>query len=137
MLHDDPIIRIRAADVVEKVTAQQPEFLQPYKTNLIEEVARIDQQEVRWRVAQMVPRLDLTDEERATVVEILLSYLDDESKIVKTFTMQALADLAQQDAGLRPRVIRLLEELTGAGSPAMQSRGRKLLQRLRSLPDSN
>jgi len=78
----------------------------------------------------MIPRLELSEEERAVVVEILLDYLNDKSKIVKTFSMQALADLAEQDAGLRSQVIQLLEELTRTGSPAMKSRGRKLLDKL-------
>ena len=91
-------------------------------------VAGSEQQEVRWHVAQMLPRLDLSADERETVVAILTGYLDDESKIVKTFSMQALANLAAQDAGLRPQVTALVEELNRTGSPAMQSRGRKLLK---------
>ncbi len=130
MVSDDPIIRMRSADAIEKITASHPEYLQPYKTKLIQQVAKIEQQEVRWHLAQMIPRLELSKEERAVVVEILLGYLDDKSKIVKTFSMQALADLAEQDANLRSQVIGLLEELTRTGSPAMKSRGRKLLERL-------
>ena len=130
MLSNDPIIRMRSADAIEKITARHPEYLQPYKTKLIQQVAKIEQQEVRWHVAQMIPRLELSEEERAVVVEILLDYLHDKSKIVKTFSMQALADLAEQDASLRSQVIPLLEELTRTGSPAMKSRGRKLLERL-------
>jgi hypothetical protein len=132
MLSDDPIIRMRCADAVEKITAQHPEYLQPFKTRLIHQVAKSEQQEVRWHVAQMVPRLDLSVEERELVVAILLDYLSDRSKIVKTFSMQALADLAEEDARLRDRLIPLFEELTEAGSPAMKSRGRKLLRKLRS-----
>lgn len=130
LLGDDPLIRMRAADAIEKITAVHPEYLYPYKTQLIEQVARIDQQEVRWHVAQLLPRLPWSEAERAQVVEILLTYLNDSSKIVKTFSMQALADLAGQDASLRPQVVKLLTEFTQTGSPAMQSRGRKLLQRL-------
>lgn len=130
MLSNDPLIRMRAADAVEKITAQQPEYLQPYKNQLIQQVARINQQEVRWHVAQLLPRLALTSAEIAQAVEILLTYLDDPSKIVKTFAMQALADLAQQETSLRPQVVNVLTELTQTGSPAMQSRGRKLLRRL-------
>jgi hypothetical protein len=78
----------------------------------------------------MFPRLELSEEEQAVIVEILLDYLNDKSKIVKTFSMQALADFAERDAGLRPQVIKLLEELTRTGSPAMRSRGRKLLKNL-------
>jgi hypothetical protein len=130
MLSDDPIIRMRSADAVEKITQEHPEYLRPYKEKLIQQVARINQQEVRWHVAQMFPRLELSEEERAVIVKILLGYLNDESKIVKTFSMQALTDFAERDAGLRPQVIRLLEELTRTGSPAMRSRGQKLLEKL-------
>jgi hypothetical protein len=130
MLSDDPIIRMRSADAVEKITAKHPEYLQPYKEKLIQQVARINQQEVRWHVAQMFPRLELSKEEQAVVVEILLDYLNDKSKIVKTFSMQALADFAQRDASLQFKVIQLLEGLTRTGSPAMRSRGRKLLEKL-------
>jgi hypothetical protein len=122
---------MRSADAVEKITAEHPEYLQPYKGKLIQQVAKVDQQEVRWHVAQMFPRLELSEEERAGIVEILLDYLNDKSKIVKTSSMQALADFAERDASLRFEVIKLLEELTRTGSPAMQSRGRKLLERLK------
>jgi hypothetical protein len=44
--------------------------------------------------------------------------------------MQALADLAEEDPSLRTQVILMLEELTETGSPAMKSRGRKLLKEL-------
>ena len=133
MLDDDPVVRMRSADGVEKITVDHPEYLRPYRKKLLEQVALVDQQEVRWHVAQMLPRLEWSDEERAAIVGMLLDYLDDESKIVKTFAMQALADFAERDASLRPRIIKLLEKLVETGSPAMKSRGRKLLERLRRL----
>jgi hypothetical protein len=129
---DDPIIRMRAADVCEKVSAQHPECLGPYKRDLLGRVAAIEQQEVRWHVAQMLPRLDLNEAERTLAVQILTGYLSDQSKIVKTFSMQALADLALADERLRPGVTKLLQELVESGSPAMQSRGRKLLAALQA-----
>lgn len=131
MLHDDPLIRMRSADAVEKITKEHPEHLLPYKDTLIDEVARIDQQEVRWHFAQMVTRLDLDAEERARVFAILCDYLGNESKIVQTLSMQALADLAEADEALLPRVARIIEELVDNGSPAVRSRGRKLLSSMR------
>jgi len=44
--------------------------------------------------------------------------------------MQALADLAERDQQIRRWVLPLLAELTRTGTPAMRSRGRKLLARL-------
>ena len=130
MSNPDPLTRMRAADAAEKVTVRRPELLQPYKEHLLHQVAIIEQQEVRWHVAQMLPRLELSPAERRQALDILLGYLDDESKIVKTFAMQGLADLAWQDPQLRPEVLPVLVELTASGSPAMRSRGRQLLKQL-------
>jgi hypothetical protein len=96
MLNDDPLILMRSADAIEKITVKHPEYLQPYKEKLIKQIAKSKQQEVRWHVAQMIPRLELNQEERTAVFEILLDYLNDRSNIVKTFSMQALADLARR-----------------------------------------
>jgi hypothetical protein len=133
MLADDAVLRMRCADAVEKITARRPNLLQPYKKALIQKVAMIDQQEVRWHVALMIPRLKLTKAERRAVVSFLNDYLNDKSKIVKTFSMQALAEIAGQDSDLRASIVPQLEALTRTGSPAMQSRGRKLLAKLKSM----
>ena len=73
MLNEDPIIRMRSADVIEKVSSQHPEYLQPFKTQLINEISRIEQKEVRWHVAQMFSYLKIDSKERDRIVDILLS----------------------------------------------------------------
>jgi hypothetical protein len=124
---DDPLIGMRAADAVEKVTVRRPELLRPHKGRLLTEFVFIPQQEVRWHVAQMLPRLSLSPLERRQAAEIVESYLDDRSGIVRTCAMQALAELAADDADLRARVVPLLRRLTRDGTPAMRARGRRLL----------
>ena len=115
----------------KKITVQHPEYLRPYRDVLLYEAAAIEQQEVRWHVAQMLPRLTWDERERAVCVERLWGFLDGRSRIVKTFAVQALADFAQRDAALRPRVVAMLEEQVRTGSPAMKSRGHKLLRNLK------
>jgi HEAT repeat protein len=137
ILSDDPLIRMRSADAVERITAKGPQYLQDYKRTLIYKVVKIDQQEVRWHVAQMLSRLALTKTESEVVVEILMNYLLDKSGIVRTFSMQALADIAAKQKSLRPQIARLLKRLTKKGTPAMQSRGRKLLGKIASLEDKD
>ena len=132
ILSDDPLIRMRSADAVEKISAKHPEYLQDYKRTLIYKMAKINQQEIRWHVAQMLPRLFLTKKESEVVVKILMNYLLDKSSIVRTFSMQALADIAAKHESLRPQVARLLKMLTKTGTPAMQRRGLKLLERFES-----
>jgi len=131
MLSDDPVLRMRCADTVERISAQHPEYLRPYKKKLLQQVAGIEQQEVRWHAAQLFSRVALSAKERLAVVDILAEYLKDESKIVKTFSMQALADIAAQDETLRAPIIKQLEKLTRTGSPAMKARGKKLLAKLK------
>jgi len=133
LLDADPVLRMRCADAIEKITIEHPEYLRPYKKKLIQQVAKIEQQEVRWHVAQLFSRLKLTSKERRVVVEILRNYLNDKSKIVKTFSMQALADIAEQEVELRNPIIKQLKKLTRTGSPAMKSRGEKLLATLKTM----
>jgi hypothetical protein len=126
----EPGVRMRASDAVEKITRLHPEFLRPYKNDFINVFARSSQKEVRWHLAQILPRLELTQKERQQVFEILISFLDDDSRIVKTFAMQGLAEIAQTDHSYLPRVVRIIEGLMATGIPAIQSRGRKLLPKL-------
>jgi len=132
MVDDDPVIRMRSADAIEKVSAKHPEYLQPFKNRLINEASKIQQQEVRWHVAQMFSYIKISNKERNKIMEILLSYIDkDKSKIVKTFSMQTLADYAAEDVAVRTQVIKEIEKMVKAGSPAVVNRGRKLLKKLK------
>jgi hypothetical protein len=133
MHHDDEVVRMRAADAVEKLTVTNPEWLQPFKVQLIKLAARATQQELRWHLAQVLPRLELSRRDRVIVMEVFRRYLQDKSRIVKTFAMQGLTDLAQQDPRLTNSIRPLISSLTRTGSPSMKSRGRKLLLQLRAL----
>jgi hypothetical protein len=66
------------------------------------------------------------------VAAVFRRYLRDRSRIVKTFAMQALADLTKQDPSLTNSIRPILSSLTKTGSAAMKSRGRKLLVQLRA-----
>jgi hypothetical protein len=127
MTDPDPLVGMRCADAIEKITAHHPEYSAPYKKRLIRLAGTAQQQDVRWHLAQLLSRVELNGPERRRVVEIMSEYLTDTSKIVKTFSMQTLADIAGQDAGLRGPIVARLRRLTRTGSPAMKSRGRKLL----------
>ena len=132
---EDPLIRMRAADAVEKASAQNKDnknkdLLQPFKRELLGLLAEATQQELRWHLAQMIPRLELTRQERSRAAEVLRVYLDDRSSIVKTWALNALAELVMQDDSLGPEVIELLRHAVRSGTPAMRARAKHLLRRL-------
>ena len=126
---EDPLVRMRAADAAEKVTRTDTPLLQPYKKQLLGLLAEAVEQELRWHLAAMVPRLRLSAAERRSASAELRRYLGDPSSIVRTFALQGLADLAQDDLKMRAGVVELLREACRSGTPAMKARGRKLLGR--------
>jgi len=129
---DDPLVRMRAADATEKVTRKNPDLLTAYKKQLLKLLPDVKQQELRWHLAALVPRLPLSRRQRYLAASSLRCYLQDQSSIVKTCALQALADLAKDDSTMRPEVRKLLCQSLRNGTPAMKARSRKLLRRLDS-----
>lgn len=86
--------------------------------------------ELRWHMAQILPRLRLLASERRMAIALLFRYLGDTSRIVKTFSMQALFDMSESDPPLRKHGIEILEEALYAGPGATRARARKLLKTL-------
>jgi hypothetical protein len=124
---EDARVRMRAADAMEKVTRSAPKLLQRHKCELLGLMGETTEQEVRWHLAAMVPRLSLAATERVRAVTAFNKYLEDRSSIVKTFALRGLADLAGEDESLHGEVIEALREAVRGGTPAMKARGKKLL----------
>jgi len=124
---EDSLVRMRAADAAEKVTRNNRKLLQPYKKELLGLMIEAQEKELRWHLAVMVPRMELTIKEGAGVMNVLSAYLGDKSSIVKTFALQGMADLAAVEPSLQSRVIEILQEASRNGSAAMKTRSRKLL----------
>ena len=126
----DPVLKARAADVIEKATREKPELLLDHKKELISILKKEKQQEVCWHIAQMIPRLKYTPQEEGVVIQALNHYLSHKSKIVRVSAMEALTDLAQRNKSLLKEVTKTIRFHAQTGSPAVQARGRKLLKRL-------
>ena len=126
----DPVVRMRAADCLEKLSLEPGFELGDHKTELLGLMAESSQSEVRWHLALMAPRLSLTGAEIRRAAGILEGYLEDRSSIVKTCAMQGLWELSLRDAGLRSRVIELVRQAARSWTAAMLARGRKLLAEL-------
>jgi hypothetical protein len=130
----DPLVRMRCADAAEKVTARHPELLRPFRAALFR-AATSTQPEVRWHVAQMLPRLQLTPRGRARAAGVLRTYLADASRIVQACAVESLAHLAADDPPLRAEVLPLLHRLSrSAAAPAVLARARRVIPWLETLP---
>ncbi len=130
MRSPDPLVRMRAADALEKATANCPQRLQPFASAILDIAGESAQQEVRWHIAQMLPRITWTPEQYTRAVQLLESYLDDRSRIVVTFSLQALVDFSREDIHLRQRILPLLDQMASGPGGAIRSRAARLLKEL-------
>jgi hypothetical protein len=138
---EDPGVVNRAAHALERVTRDRdPDFIQrlnAWKTSLLGLLLEAAENKLRWHLALIVPRLTLTRPESIHAAAVLESWLeDDSSSIVKTMSLQGLADLTRQNPSLLPQVLDLLRIHSRAGTPAMRARSRVLLQEFEKKPVS-
>ncbi len=124
----DPLVRMRAADALEKATLHNAALLQQHKRVLLRLARTATQPELRWHLAQMLPRLHLRSSERRAAARGLRLYLTDPSSIVRTFALQALTDLARDDPTLKPLALSSVRQAARRGTPAMRSRAARLLR---------
>ena len=128
--HVDGYVRERAADAIAGITRERPQYLQPFKAELLGVMAEARPASVRWHLAAMAARLKLNKKERRQAMEILRRYLGDRSTVVKASALDSLADLADQDAGIRAEIVQILETFTRTAQPPMKMWGQKKLDRL-------
>ena len=93
----------------------------------MERIALIEQAEVRWHLAMMLPRLKLNKREREAAAGILTGYLTDRSHIVKACALRGLVDLAKVAPGLRDRAARALDAAGRSASAMVRARAGKML----------
>ena len=113
VIHSDPCIRMQAAEMIEKITRVRPLFLIPYRRLLLNEVAVIQQVEVRQQVALLFGRVLWDEWDLKQVVDLLGQWIETQSdeQIIKN-SIQSLYELAMQKEWIRPT---FLQHLKNAG----------------------
>jgi hypothetical protein len=134
LFEQDVGIAQRAADVLERVSHKPSpalyRVLARLKSALLGLLSEAQPKKLRWNLALTLGRLPLTAAEARRAAEVLQSWLDDPSSIVKTAALQCMADLTRHDPSLLPMVLDLLRIHSRGGTPAMRARCRILLKRL-------
>jgi len=134
---DDYLIVMRCADAAEQVSRVHPEWLQRYGSILLDLASKVTHQELRWHLAQMLPRLTLSASERRRAIALMEEYLVDKSRIMQAFALQALADFAAADTALRRRWLPRFEAIAHTGSPSSRARARKVIAALQRSHDTH
>ncbi len=124
----DRLIVMRAADAVEKLTRQTPQFLIAHKAAYIDLLRVAENKELKWHLAQLANRFDYDDAELAGVWQCLKSWTEDKtcSKIVRVNALQALYDLAKDNAYFKAQFKIIVDRLKSENVPSINARIRKL-----------
>ena len=84
MESEDEVLRMRCADAAEKISISKPDWFVPLRSRLLRLARTSAQQELRWHIAQMLPRIGLDAFQRDVAIAVLLEYLSDKSRIVRS-----------------------------------------------------
>jgi len=123
----DEGLNMRIADALEKISAENHRALESYVPELVKILHDYHQKEVRWHMAQILPRLALTESELTAVRRIWkYDFHMSHSKILKVFSLQALVDTCPHERKKHADVVQLLREAMKSGIPSLEARARKL-----------
>lgn len=127
--HERPLV-MRAVDAVEKITKKTPAYLIPHKMQLLSILQSADHQELKWHIAQLLPRIALTQAELEDVWHKLTYWTlnRNESKIVRVNALQALFDISRQFPQWQKDFGQTLNAVKREPIPSIQARAKKLKQ---------
>ncbi len=125
----DPLVAMRACDVLEKLLHEDVTQVQPYKDVFIRQL-QSPFWESRLQCVRALPLFHWSAEERPAVIQALRERIDDEQKFVRCWALDGFALLVAADPGVRAELDQRLAEFLGSGVPSMQARARAIVKRL-------
>lgn len=133
LFYDDRIVVMRAADAIEKITTNNPGYLRKHKKEIFALCKIFADEELKWHLALLIPRLQLDNKEFNAAWNILTAWAKDRSnsRIVRVNSIQGLFNLCLQNIALKPELILLLSELKEENIPSINARIKKLSQSLK------
>jgi hypothetical protein len=137
LFDEDPWVRMRAADALEKVCRRHPDWLAPYVDRFPAELASSSQPSILWHLAQMYRQLPLTPDQKAFAVGWLRQVLSstDADWIVAANAMQTMAQFADDGSVDEHELVALLRVQQRHRSASVVRRaGRLLAQRAGARP---
>jgi len=124
----DRLIVMRTADAVEKITLQNPEYLKGHNQDIINLINTAINKELKWHLALIVSRLNLTFEQLGIAWDKLTKWATDrkESKIVRVNSIQSLFDLTKKNKELKRDFDLTIQTIEAENIPSINARLRKL-----------
>jgi len=121
------LISMRAADAIEKITIKHPQYLKSHKKEILQLTSKPIEKELKWHLALLIPRLNLTIKEIEGQWEILQTWASNtsESKIVRVNSLQALYELSNKSPDLILEFNTIINQIESEKIPSINARIRK------------
>lgn len=124
-------LAMRAADCLEKFNREHVDQVEKYKDDLIHILVEVSQKEVRWHLAQILPRLQLSQDDLEVASKVWIhDFYNSKSAIVRVESLQALFNIRDRYAKALPELKKALESAASADSPAVKTRAAILIRSL-------
>jgi hypothetical protein len=130
-LDEDPVVAMRSSYVAMKVAAQVPGTVEPFVNDLLRNLHRYTQQEVRWHIPQLLAHVKLTGAQKRKAYDVLMEWSEtDKSRIVGYYSLQTAADFAMTDDTLLQDFIPRLKAAYKVGAKSIQNRCKKIAKQI-------
>ena len=124
----DQIVRMRAADALQKVAEENPSLVAPYKAALLDGRMEDGTAEMRWNLLAILPLLPLSPAEAGqAVTRCAALFAEDRSRIVRVVALQAAHDIAHLHPAFHPVFAAMRDAAINSPIPSIAARARKLL----------
>ncbi|HAQ21516.1 MAG TPA: hypothetical protein DCR40_20145 [Prolixibacteraceae bacterium] len=127
----------RAMWMVDKIHEKHPELVIPYFPVLTEFLLRTQNNSKKRHLLKLISEHDIPEETMAVLLNYCIPVFMNASLpvAVRVHAMQILFNIAQKEPDFSGELIELIEqEIEFHGTAGIASRGRKLIHRLRALP---
>lgn len=128
LFHKERLVVMRAADTIEKITLQNPQYLTKHKIEIIDLCKLAQDKELKWHLALLIPRLPLDPKEFGFAWDTLTKWAKDKrnSRIVRVNSIQGLFELMKLKCELEKEFKLTLSELEKENIPSINARIRKI-----------
>lgn len=132
LFDDDAWVRMRAADALEKICREHPNWLLPYIDKFQQELWQSAQASIQWHLAQIYEQVELTDQQRYAAQQWLASLVSkkDVDWIVAANVLDTLMKFTNDGTFSRDDMIALLKVQQHHKSNAVTKRAAKHLATL-------
>ena len=127
--YKDRLVRMRAAVSIEKITLRYPSYLLKHKEGIMDLCCTVMDKELKWHLALLIPRLNLSDKEKEIVWQTLSGWALDkkESKMVRVSAIQATYEIAESDHFFIKDFELLTDQIKKEQIPSLNARIKKLI----------